>query len=215
MHLSTTGISMARLILASGSPQRRQLLADAGYDFEVIVPDQAVECGVCSTGGPASLVGEIALRKASDVVQKITAAGTSTAKEEQNIEEQIIIACDTLAECGGEVLGKPNDEQHARAMLKLLEGQRHRVYSGLCIWKRTPSTATGQPEVRIAVTELVMDALSDVQIEEYLATDLWQGKAGAFGYQDRPGWLHIRQGTESNVIGLPMELLTEMLATPT
>jgi len=199
---------MTRLILASGSPQRYQLLTDAGYDFEVMVPDQAVECGVCSTGGPAALVGELALRKANDVVGKMAAVGKSTPDE-----EQIIIACDTLAECGGEVLGKPNDEQHARAMLTLLQGQRHRVYSGLCVWKRTPTLAAGKPEARIAVTELVMDALSDAQIEEYLATDLWQGKAGAFGYQDRPGWLHIRQGSESNVIGLPMELLAEMLAT--
>ncbi len=199
---------MARMILASGSPQRRQLLADAGYDFEILVPDEKVECGVCSTGGPAALVGELALRKASDIVGKLTAAGESTADE-----EQIIIACDTLAECGGEVLGKPSDEQHARTMLKLLEGQRHRVYSGLCVWKRNSTTTAGKPDVRIAVTELVMDPLSDAQIEAYLETDLWRGKAGGFGYQDRPGWLHIRQGTESNVIGLPMELLAEMLAT--
>jgi len=58
---------------------------------------------------------------------------------------------------------------------------------------------------------LRMDEISDAQLDEYLASELWWGKAGAFGYQDRIDWLHISQGSETNVIGLPMELLTEML----
>ena len=70
----------------------------------------------------------------------------------------------------------------------------------------------GQPDVRIAETSLRMDPLSDEQIAEYLASDQWVGKAGAFGYQDRLGWVHILQGSESNVVGLPMELLAQMLA---
>jgi septum formation protein len=65
--------------------------------------------------------------------------------------------------------------------------------------------------VRVDTTKLRMDNLDDAQIEEYLASGLWQGKAGAFGYQDRAGWLTIVSGSESNVIGLPMELLAEML----
>jgi len=63
----------------------------------------------------------------------------------------------------------------------------------------------------LASTKLVMDPLSDAQIENYLAGGEWRGKAGAFGYQDRLGWIHISQGSESNVVGLPMELLAEML----
>jgi septum formation protein len=57
-----------------------------------------------------------------------------------------------------------------------------------------------------------MDRLSDAQLEAYLAGGHWQGKAGAFGYQDRLGWVHVLQGSESNVVGLPMELLAEMLS---
>jgi septum formation protein len=57
-----------------------------------------------------------------------------------------------------------------------------------------------------------MDSLDETQIEDYLASGQWEGKAGAFGYQDRSGWLHIVEGSETNVIGLPMELLGEMLA---
>jgi septum formation protein len=57
-----------------------------------------------------------------------------------------------------------------------------------------------------------MDAITDIQLESYLESGLWRGKAGAFGYQDREGWLHLRSGSESNVIGLPMELLEKMLS---
>jgi septum formation protein len=70
----------------------------------------------------------------------------------------------------------------------------------------------GRPDVRLATSELRMDAISDAELDEYLATGLWRGKAGAFGYQDRAGWLHLNSGSESNVVGLPMELLDEMLA---
>jgi septum formation protein len=57
-----------------------------------------------------------------------------------------------------------------------------------------------------------MDAISDEQLDDYLARELWRGKAGAFGFQDRAGWLHLLSGSETNVVGLPMELLEEMLA---
>ena len=69
----------------------------------------------------------------------------------------------------------------------------------------------GAPLIRVAVTKLRMDPLTDAQLDEYLASGQWEGKAGAFGYQDRLGWVHIVEGSESNVVGLPMELLAEML----
>ena len=68
-----------------------------------------------------------------------------------------------------------------------------------------------EPIIRVAVTQLVMDDLSDEALEEYLTTGEWQGKAGAFGYQDRLGWVHVVDGSESNVVGLPLEMLAEML----
>jgi len=194
-----------RLLLASGSPQRRRLLAEAGYQFDVVVPRESAECGVCSTGGPAALVGDLARRKAIDVLRQLAEA------EDLREVATILVACDTLAECGGEVLGKPIDETHARRMLEHLSGKRHRVYSGLCVWPLHGESQKAEPEIRVAVTELRMDPLSASDLDEYLASNQWQGKAGAFGYQDRSGWLHILQGSESNVIGLPLELLAEML----
>lgn len=190
-------MSSRRLILASGSPRRRQLLAAAGYDFEVIAPDESVECGVCSQNGPAGLVTDLAFRKAAAVRDQLALPQTS-----------ILVAADTVAECDGFVLGKPRDEAHARAMLEQLRGRSHRVLTGVCVWPLDRS----EPAIRLAVTQLTMDPLSDEAIDAYLATGEWRGKAGGFGYQDRLGWVHVTEGSESNVVGLPMELLAEMLA---
>jgi septum formation protein len=121
----------------------------------------------------------------------------------------MVIACDTVAECMGQILGKPVDREHAGSMLKLLSGRVHHVYSGLCLWSRPDDRV----RVEVARTRLRMDELSAEAVSEYLDSELWYGKAGGFGYQDRLGWVHVEQGSESNVVGLPMELLAEMLAT--
>lgn len=184
----------SRLILASGSPRRRELLEEAGYEFDVLPPRDQAECGLCSGESPPELVARLALQKAADVAARID-SGT-------------IVACDTVAECRGAVLGKPRDRQHARTMLQTLRGREHRVYSGLCVW-RVPG---GRPRVEVDCTLLRMDDLTDAQIDEYLDSHQWEGKAGAFGYQDRLGWVHVVRGSASNVVGLPLELLARMLA---
>jgi septum formation protein len=191
------------LILASGSPQRKQLLTEAGYTFRTVVPSPTAECGVCSRESPGELVARLARQKAADVAEQLAKAPTGDA-----IGGEIIIACDTVAECVGKILGKPVDRAHARQMLELLSGREQRVYSGLCVWPCDGRAA----QTRVARTTLRMEALDEGQLNEYLDTGLWEGKAGAFGYQDRVEWLWIVEGSESNVIGLPMELLVEMLA---
>lgn len=190
-----------KLVLASGSPQRKRLLADAGYLCDVVVPSPTAECGVCSRETPGELVARLARQKAADVAEQLRTQHRAAAGE-------VIVACDTVAECRGQILGKPAGREHAQRMLELLSGQLHRVYSGLCLWPR----GNDQPRVRVAQTTLRMDRLSASQIEEYLDSGLWQDKAGAFGYQDRVDWLHIVAGSESNVVGLPLELLADMLA---
>jgi len=182
-----------KLILASRSPRRRELLTAAGYRFEVCPPSESAESGSCPGESPAELVARLAYQKAADVVP--------------HIESGWVLACDTVAECDGQILGKPVDRQHAREMLLMLCGREHRVLTGLCLWK----APDGDAAVRVAVTTLRMDRLSDEQLEEYLASGGWKGKAGAFGYQDRLGWVHVIEGSQSNVVGLPMELLAEML----
>ena len=182
-----------RLILASSSPRRRELLTEAGYLFDVLPPHESAESGQRAGESPTELVARMARQKAADVAQRVPAG--------------IVIGCDTVAELGGQVLGKPRDRDDARAMLATLRGREHCVHSGLCLWRR-PDDAV---EVAVETTRLVMDPISDDQLSAYLATGDWEGKAGAFGYQDGLDWVHIIAGSESNVVGLPMELLDHLL----
>jgi len=168
-------------------------MKEAGYDFTIVVPNESAECGVCSRETPEKLVARLARQKAADVVPRISAG--------------LVLGCDTVVECAGQILGKPAGEEHARQMLRMLSGREHRVLSGLCLW----NVPGGSPRVGVAVTRLQMDCLSALEIDDYLASGLWDGKAGAFGYQDRLGWIHVVEGSETNVVGLPMELLAEML----
>lgn len=182
-----------RIILASRSPRRRQLLEEAGYEFVVRPPREAAEDGANGQEPPDELVTRLALQKAEDVAARST--------------DGLVVGCDTVVECGGQILGKPEDVQHARCMLQTLRGSEHHVYSGLCLW-HVPSR---HRTVQVAVTRLLMSAISDEQLEQYLRTGDWEGKAGAFGYQDGHDWLDILEGSESNVVGLPLELLAEMI----
>jgi septum formation protein len=184
---------MPRLILASRSPRRRELLAERGYAFDVCPAGDAAEKHDGSETSAADLVARLASRKAADVAPRVT--------------EGIVIGCDTVAAVHGRILGKPDDQRAAREMLELLRGQEHQVYSGLCLWQRPGNKS----RVEVDVTTLWMEPLSDRSLEEYLQSGAWRGKAGAFGYQDRHGWLRILSGSESNVVGLPLELLQRML----
>lgn len=183
------------LILASRSPRRKELLQEAGYHFEVVPPGDAAEGGVIAGETSVDMVARLARQKAADVVGRVA--------------QGVVLACDTIAECDGRILGKPVDRAHARRMLELLRGREHRVLSGMCLWP----APDGTPSVRVAVSKLFMDPLGDADVQDYIDSGAWEGKAGAFGYQDRLGWIHILSGSESNVVGLPLELLSEMLAT--
>ncbi|MFL2865459.1 MAG: Maf family protein [Pirellulaceae bacterium] len=181
------------LILASTSPRRNHLLTEFGYQFETDPPSDGAECGICSGETPPELVVRLARQKAVDVAVRYDFA--------------IILGCDTVAECYGQVLGKPRDREDASRMLKLLRGKEHRVHSGVCLWVRPED----QVLLQVDTTTLFMDEVSDQQLENYLDTNKWEGKAGAFGYQDGWDWLHVTKGSETNVVGLPMELLKDML----
>lgn len=177
------------LILASQSPRRRQLLTEHGFAFTVDAPHDSVERGICSRCSPEDLVLESALIKAAAIARQH--------------DDGLVLAADTVAECRGEILGKPRDREHAEAMLRLMSGQRHRVLTGVCLWL----CGDNRRSVHLEQTVLRMDALTDEQLEQYLDSDGWVGKAGAFGYQDGLDWVHIEQGLASNVVGLPVERL--------
>ena len=179
----------APLILASQSPRRRQLLTEAGFDFTVQAPSDAVERGICSSCSPEDTVLEGAFLKARAIAK--------------GVEQGLVLAADTVAECQAEVLGKPNDRDHAERMLRLMSGKTHRVLTGVCLW----DCPSNRRVCFLEQTVLKMDALSEEQLKGILDSDSWVGKAGAFGYQDGLDWLHVESGLESNVVGLPVEKL--------
>lgn len=183
-----------KLVLASASPRRRELLKEAGYRFDVAPPAAHVESPQWAGESPSDYVARMASQKAAAVAERFSSA--------------LILACDTVAECEGQVLGKPDDEADARRILELLSGKEHRVFSGVCLLL----VPEGRSIVEVDETRLRMDPLSPQQLDDYLAGGQWQGKAGAFGYQDRLGWVQILSGSESNVVGLPMELLQRMFS---
>jgi len=168
------------LILASQSPRRKELLAEAGYTFTVWAPDDSVEKGVCSNCSPDQLVIDSAVAKAAAIASQSV---------EKFSEPTIVLAADTVGVCKAEVLGKPVDVDHAQQMLKLMSGTLHDVLTGVCLW-HLPSQRF---LTFLEKTTVEMDVLSDEMIAEYLDTDLWIGKAGAFGFQDGLDWGQDRE----------------------
>jgi septum formation protein len=183
------------LILASASPNRQRLLAEAGFVFDVLPPDEHAEDERRPNELPIDYVRRLALQKAKNTAEKI--------------EQGIVIGGDTIVLCGEDILEKPIDRADARRMLRQLRGQVHQVLSGLCLIKKEPGVET-TTLIEMDVTRLVMQNVSDDDLEEYLDTNKWRGKSGSFGYQDFNGWLSILEGSESNVVGLPLELFQMM-----
>lgn len=186
-------LSDLKLVLASQSPRRRQLMTDWGLNFDVCPADDSAETGLCGGESPHQFVARMAFQKAADVVKRT--------------EQGIVIAADTVAHCRGQILGKPVDREHAFKMLRLMSGQLHQVVTGVCVW----DCQTRIKLVDVGTTELSMQQLTDEKINQYLDTDKWIGKAGAFGYQDELNWISIERGSASNVVGLPQMLLLELL----
>ena len=184
-------------ILASHSPRRKSLLEEIGWEFEVFPAPDSVEDGLTTEGWtPEELVRVLARAKAGYVAAQLA---------DQDV---VIIGCDTVAVCQGEILGKPHDRMEAQRMLRRLSGTRHKVLTGLVLWNpRYPKNIHEET----VTTILEMDALSEETLECYLDSNRWQGKAGAFGYQDGNDWLKIMDGTASNVVGLPVERLKELI----
>src|SRR5207237_2394259 len=132
--------------------------------------------GVCSESGPAGLVAELAYRKAAAARKKLESESSPQPLVPSPQSPAIILAADTIAECDGFILGKPRDEADARAMLTQLSGREHRVLTGVCLWRSDAE----EPLIRVAVTKLRMDRLTDAELDEYIESGQWEGKAGSF-----------------------------------
>lgn len=181
-----------RIILASGSPRRKELLEALGLGFTVVAP--GIDEDAVVGNSPADTARLLAEAKAEAIAPTATTAG------------EIVIAADTMVVVDDEVLGKPLDAEDAKRMLGLLSGRSHKVISGVSL----RDTATGECFSDVEETEVEFRSLSREEIDSYVASGDPLDKAGAYGIQS--GYL-VKQvrGSLSNVAGLPMELLRDML----
>ncbi|WP_337175498.1 nucleoside triphosphate pyrophosphatase [Paludisphaera sp.] len=182
-----------RLILASASPRRRQLLEEAGYAFEVD-PSDVDEPGPDAGVEPGEYAAGLAWRKARAVARR---RGSG-----------LILAADTVCVVGGEILNKPVDRADAERMIRLQEGGDADVITGLCLRRGDRDEWAGAVEVSV----VRFRALSDAERVAYLDSGRWEGKSGAYGVQDGDPFVSVARGSFSNVVGLPMERLAALLS---
>lgn len=179
----------AVLYLASGSPRRKELLSLTGFPFVVDVPQVDESCSL----PPKEAVAVISRRKCL--------AGY------EDHPDSIVLAADTLVSVDGKALGKPHSEQEAFDMISLLSNRWHQVYTGVCV-----ADAQGMLHQRIAETEVHFTSISDEEIRRYVATGEPMDKAGAYAVQGIAGlWIDQLNGSYSNVVGLPMHIVRELL----
>ncbi len=180
-----------RIVLASASPRRRELLQQIGLEFEV-VPSTAPE-EVRPEETPEQLVTRLSRDKAAEVAGRPEVAG------------RWFIGSDTIVLCDGLILGKPRDEEHARQMLRKLSGAEHQVLSGIAIIDRE----TGRQHVEAVATRVRFRELTEDEIARYIASGEPSDKAGAYAIQGL-GVCFVAgiEGSYTNVVGLPLCRLT-------
>lgn len=179
-----------KVILASGSPRRKELLREMGVEFEVDVSD----VDETADGRPEQMVAVLAERKARAVAQRRNSG--------------LIVAADTLVALEDRALGKPADDAEAREMLHALSGRTHDVFTGVCVL----DAGNGRMCLEAVRTGVRFRELTDAEIDAYVATGEPRDKAGAYAIQGGAGaFVEGYEGSRSNVIGLPVERLSEML----
>ena len=181
-----------KVILASKSPRRKEILENLGVKFDIIVADADETSDIKD---PEELVMTLAERKGRAVREKIRDGG-----------DTLIIASDTLVYADGEFLGKPRDRADAERMISMLSGNHHRVVSGIYL-------SYGEREARAsASTKVFFDSLTDDEIEAYLNTSEPYDKAGAYAIQGRASaFISGIEGDYFNVVGLPVNTLYRLL----
>lgn len=182
-----------KLVLASASPRRRELLAERGYRFTIDAAD-IDEQDYAPDLSPAEIAEVLARRKAEAVAARHP--------------QSVTLAADTVvAAADGFPVGKPVDAEDARKILRRLSGTRHEVITAVCV----AAPVQRLIDVRTVRTSVAMRALSNAELEAYIASGLWEGKAGAYGIQDNDPFVTRIDGSLTNVVGLPMEETAEML----
>ncbi|MBT6055930.1 MAG: Maf family protein [Planctomycetaceae bacterium] len=203
--------SPLKLILASQSRRRRELATSAGWDVTITPPPEDAEASA-----PPLQQGETV---PTFVTRLARAKAEAVSKLLPPSETRAILACDTVGEIGGVIFGKPTDAHDARRMIETLSGKKHRVFTGVSIWFPEPAerikanTSLGQYRVKegCAISEVFMELLQKKEVDDYLATNDWHGKAGACGFQDGHLPLRLITGSVDTVVGLPVEFIEQLV----
>jgi septum formation protein len=182
-----------RLILASASPRRRTLLAEAGYDFLVHPAHLDEQVHARSANLPVDVALHLAVAKAEAVAEQFPG--------------DVVLAADTVVAFGDMTLGQPSDAEDARRMLKLLESTTHIVITAVAVISHN----SGHREIATVRSAVRMRTLSYDQIDRYIAGGQWRGKAGGYGIQDDDPFVERTAGCHTNIVGLPMTTTREML----
>ena len=185
-----------KIILASASPRRRELMTQAGLEFQVVVSDKEE---FYQSQEPDEIVKELSFLKAKDVAEKV---GT---------KDVIVIGADTVVALEGKILGKPKSKEDAFDMLRELQGKIHQVYTGVAILNFDESG--NEKVVNHAVkTEVYVNPMTDAEIAEYMAHENVMDKAGAYGIQGRfANYIEKIEGDYYSVVGLPISYIYEQL----
>lgn len=185
-----------RIILASASPRRKELMALAGYEFEIKVSHKEEKY---QSTAPDDIVKELSLLKAEDIAEQIDA------------KDLVVIGADTVVAHKGKILGKPQTREDAFEMIKSFQGDKHQVYTGVAILKYD---CEGNKEIvnHAVKTDVYVNPMTDDEIWNYIENEQVMDKAGAYGIQGKFA-IHIEkiEGDYYNVVGLPISFIYETL----
>lgn len=182
-----------KIILASASPRRRELMKLITEDFTAVSVDAdetlPEDMGAAGIEGAAEYLADVKAAKAHELYP-----------------DDLVIGCDTTVVCGGKILGKPKDKTQAREYLHMLSDSRHTVYTGCCI-------RFGNEKYSFSVgTDVFFNRLTDEEIEAYISTDEPYDKAGGYGIQSRGAlFISMISGDFYNVVGLPVSKLNQVM----
>ncbi len=186
--------SNVSIILASSSPRRKQLLIEAGYNFTIVWPD--IDESAFTTEGisPCEYAERLALAKAKAVADKFP--------------DSLVLGADTVADFGGEIIGKAADAKEAEEITRRLFSGPHKVITAVAIIRESRGTEIVESDS----TTVIPKRLTDGQIAEHIEGGSWRGKAGAYAIQEGGDeFIERIKGSLTNVMGLPMELVQRLL----
>ena len=183
------------IVLASASPRRKKLLSEAGCRFRVSVPEIDESAFPAEGVNPCEYAKRLALAKAKNVAAKFPGC--------------LVIGADTVVDFNGEVIGKPADSKEAEQITRKLFSASHKVITAVAIVRESCGTEIVESDT----TTVYPKKLTDEQVAEHIKGESWRGKAGAYAIQESGDeFIERIEGSLTNVMGLPMELLQSVLA---